>query len=538
MQNKGVWSQATNLNEAKCICVFTNLDSVCIAVMKGSSMAKNEIISPDAAGKRELGPLIAPVTLSEQLDVIVHYRLFVAVVALSIAALGALYAYSKPSTYEANLLIQVDDMRSMEPKSLLGYASPGTGFKKAMSEVELLRSRAMVGAAADRLAMDISATPVRFPVVGPLIARWNTRRHAGTLPAYGGYAWSAEQVRLGFFDVPESLLGTRFVLTKTGTMRYRIDERESGASAAGRVGELQRIRVGDQLVQLRVDELAGALGARFAVVRNPRVETIDDLSSSLSVTELGKETGMIKVSLRHTDPRLAKSFLNELSHVYMDFVQGQRGKETRASLEVLSKQLPILKQRVELAEARYEAFRRQERAADLAEDTRLQLARYSETRSRLSELRQKRAELGTRLGDEHPELRALDEQIAGVSRDSSSAISDMRRLPGVSTELERRARDLKAETEIYGSVLRRLEEMRVDAQDRSSNVRVVDEAVVPVRPAESRMTILVFAAALGVGIGTAGAFFRRIRSTARRNTIYDVEEPEDHLPNRYAHARG
>lgn len=502
-------------------------------------MARNEIVSSDAAKSRfDVGPVIAPVSLLEQVDVVIRYRLFIAMVALSITALGALYAYSRPSTYEANLLIQVTDMRSVEPKSLLGYASPGAAFKRAMSEVELLRSRAIVGAAVDRLSLDVSARPRYFPIVGAPFARWNARTNMLATSAYGGYAWGAERIRIGSLDMPEALLGTRFDVTKTGPGRFRIAHEETGSTMAGRVGDSLQMRVGQQVVALRIDELIGAAGARYVLSRSPRVAVVDELSSSLSVAELGKDTGMIRVSLQHTDPRVAEGFLNALSLAYMDYVRGERGRDMGRSLEVLSAQLPVLKKRVEIAEARYEAFRRRERAADLAEDTRLQLSRYSETNSRLSELRQKRAELAVRLGDEHPELRAVDQQIAGVSRDSSSLAGDMRRLPAVSTELDRLARDLKAETDIYASVLRRVEEMRVDAQDRSSNVRIIDEAVVPIEAADSRGIVLLFAAALGIAIGIAGAFVRKLRAAMRPERLYEAEEAEEHLPSHYAHARG
>ncbi len=500
-------------------------------------MGKNEIVSSEPAGNRyEVGPVITPISFSEQLSVVVHYRTFIVVVALTITALGALYAYAKPSTYEANLLIQVADMRSVEQKSLLGYASPGSGFKRAMSEVELLRSRAIVGAAVDKLDMDVTASARYFPLIGSAIARWNARREATVSRAWGGYAWNDETIRVGLLEVPEALLDTTFRITKTGPGRYRIEERKSRTISSGTIGQLHHMSVGQQVVSLRIDKLGGAPDTTYALARRPRVAAIDDITSGLQVSELGKDTGIIKVSLQHTDARRAQAFLNELGNTYMNFVREQKGKETNESLTILRAQLPMLKKRVELAEGRYETYRRNERAADLAEDTKLQLARYSGTKTRLSELRQKRAELGVRLGDAHPELVALDRQIAGLGQEAGAVAGDMQRVPRVATELERRARELKSETDIYGSVLRRVEEMSVDAQDRSTNVRIVDEAVIPVQPAESRLAVIAFAAALGIGIGTAGAFARKMRAGMRRQSLYDPEEMESERPVHYAHA--
>lgn len=502
-------------------------------------MGKNEIVSSEPPVSRyEVGPVITPISFSEQLGVVVQYRMFIAVVALTISALGILYAYAKPPTYEANLLIQVADMRSAEQKSLLGYASPGSGFKRAMSEVELLRSRAIVGAAVDKQGLDIVATPKYFPIVGAALAQWNSRRGGPEFHPYGGYAWHAESIRVGVLQVPPSLLDTAFRVTKTGPGRYRLEEKKSRTVSSGRVGQLHHLKVGQHAVSLRIDELTGSPGTQYGLARQARVAAIDNISSRLKINELGKDTGVIKVSVRDSDPRRAEAVLNELGHTYMKFVREQKGQETNESLAILRAQLPALKKRVEAAERRYETYRRNERAADLEEDTKLQLARYSGTKERLSALRQKRAELGVRLGDEHPELVALDRQIAGLNHESNAVAGDMYRVPRVATELERRARELKSETDIYGSVLRRVEEMSVDAQDQSSNVRIVDEAVIPVQPADSRVAVIAFATALGIAIGTVGAFARRLGAAAgmRREKRFSEEDMEIDRSSHYAHA--
>lgn len=80
----------------------------------------------------------------------------------------------------------------------------------------------------------------------------------------------------------------------------------------------------------------------------------------------------------------------------------------------------------------------------------------------------------------------------------------------MSKELERHARALQNETEIYNTVARRLEEMRVIAQDRSTNVKVVDEPIVPFTPKGSRAAILGFFVAIGVFLGIFAAFLKRM----------------------------
>lgn len=208
--------------------------------------------------------------------------------------------------------------------------------------------------------------------------------------------------------------------------------------------------------------------------------------------------------------------LNEIGNVYMEQVSRQKAGESTGSMDVLRARLPALRQRVVAAEERYESCRRQHGAADVVEDTRLALGRLSATREQLAQLQRRRAELGVRFGDQHPELLALDRQLDGARQEIAGLEAEAGRLPALATELERRARDLKAETDLYNSVLRRTEELDVDAGDRSSNVRIVDEAVVPMKPAGSRKVIVALSIVLGLFLGIGGAFVLTRRSTPIR----------------------
>ncbi len=501
-------------------------------------MGKHDIVSPEPAERHyEVGPHVPSVSFGERLEVIVHYRRFVAGVTLAVTALGALYAFAKPSTYEANLLIQVEDMRSVEPRSLLGQSTGGAGFRMATSELELLRSRAIVGTAVDKLRLDLSATPRYFPLVGRAIARWNAWREAPAWAALGAYAWGTEAIRAGVLEVPPSMEDRPFTITKSGHGEYRVENAQAGVATVGKTGQLHRIAASGGQILLRVDELVGPRGATYTLVKRNKTSVVEDIAAALKVDELGRDTGMIRVGLQDADPRRAKAILDQIGVAYMDFVRTQKGLAARESLAVLRAQLPAMEKRVADAEARYERYRRRERATDLDEDVKLQLARYSATQMRLTDLYQKKAELGASLGDAHPAVVALDRQIARVRGDGSQAEAGMRRLPAVATDIERLARDLKADTEMYGSVLRRIEELSMEVQDQSSNVRLVDEAVAPVRPIDSPLPTVLFAGVLGFALGTAGAVVRRFRAGKHRETLLDAEEQTDEHPLQYAHAR-
>ena len=112
------------------------------------------------------------------LDVVLDARWLIASVTALVIALGVAYALFSTPVYEANTLIQVEDNKSGaagvlgEAASLFEIKSPAT------AEMEILRSRLVVGQAVQNLKLFLDVTPKYIPIVG----RWLASR-ARTLPA-------------------------------------------------------------------------------------------------------------------------------------------------------------------------------------------------------------------------------------------------------------------------------------------------------------------------------------------------------------------
>src|SRR5512138_2653457 len=85
------------------------------------------------------------VSLREYLDVLVEGRWIVAVVAALGLAAGAAYALLAAPVYRSDVLVQVEDKKNAT--NLLGDLSAAFGeASPAETEIEILRSRALVGA--------------------------------------------------------------------------------------------------------------------------------------------------------------------------------------------------------------------------------------------------------------------------------------------------------------------------------------------------------------------------------------------------------
>lgn len=452
--------------------------------------------------------------LRDYIGVILEHRRLVAAVALAVTLLGLAYALIKPPLYQGNMLIHVVEDRNGEPR-MFGQAAPPTEVKSAVAEIEVLRSRQVIEPVVAQLGLDIEARPKYYPLIGAAIAKRNDGLSTPGLAGRGGWCWGSESIRVSAFTVPDALVDVRFLVTAEDGGRYRLTQEGGGIDIGGTVGLPLELQSTSGPVSLRVDALAAQPGAQFLLARHSRLAAIEAIQNALTVTELGKQSGMISVSLTGKDRRYVQRVLAQIGNEYLRLNQSQRSQDAARSLSVLEAQLPQLKRSMENAEATYSAYRNRTGTADFAEETRLRVQRHSAGQERLAELRQKKLELGVRLGDRHPLMAALNRQIAEISAENTALGRQIRQLPNVSQELERLARDVKATTDLYNAVLRNAGELRVVAQERSSSVRLVDAPALPGKPLGSRALIVMLAAAFGLVLGVGSAFARKSLDAVR-----------------------
>src|SRR6185295_10315947 len=111
------------------------------------------------------------VNLAEYWDIIVDSRWLVAAITALVLLVGGAYAFMARPVYEANMLIQVEDSAG-SAKSFLGEASSLFDVKTpAVAEIEIIRSRMIVGQAVQNTLLYIEAQPRYIPLVGAWLAR-------------------------------------------------------------------------------------------------------------------------------------------------------------------------------------------------------------------------------------------------------------------------------------------------------------------------------------------------------------------------------
>lgn len=242
--------------------------------------------------------------------------------------------------------------------------------------------------------------------------------------------------------------------------------------------------------------------------------TVEDLQRTLVVAEMGKDSGLISVSLRGADRVAIQAILGAIGKEYLRQHQQRRARAAQASQALLESQLPGLKRRMELAEETLNAFRDQHGTADLAEETRVQVRRLAASEQSLLEFAQKKSELLVRFAPAHPAVAGIDQQISLAVADKNARAARVRRLPLLEQELGRLAREVKLATDLYSNVLRTAQELRVISLDAAGGVRLADPPAIPNKPVNPRSTTIALSAAFGLLLGLMGAFANQL--TARK----------------------
>ncbi len=466
------------------------------------------------------------IDLTSYLDILVRYRWTFLGAAVVIVALGLLYAMVATPVYRSDVVVQVEESNSPlnNASKLSTSISPGLDIKPAASaEIELLRSRMVVGKAIAALRLDIEAQPRYFPLIGPAIAHYNQELSKPGLFGWGGYAWGREAIAVQQLDVPESMEDRKILLTATGAAGYSVSFNGGEVKADGKVGQLLSVATSAGPVHLLVSKLDARSGARFDLRRVPRSMAIASLQSRLVITERGRQSGVIGISLEGNNPELVSATLNEIANAYVEQNVLRKAAEAEKSLAFLEQQLPQLRQQVETSENRYNAMRNQRGTVDLPEESRLMLNQSVQLQTKLQELRQKRQELDARFTPNHPIISLIDGQIASVNAQINGLAGRIQKLPDVEQNVLRLMRDVKVSTEMLQSLLNDMQQLKLMKASKVGTSRLVDAAEVPISPIRpNREVIATLAVVLGLLAGLAGVILRH----AFNGGVADADEIE------------
>ncbi|PJI46798.1 MAG: tyrosine-protein kinase [Pseudomonas sp.] len=438
-----------------------------------------------------------------------HKKMIIAVTGL-FAVLGLFYAVVATPIYVSGAMIQIEQKKNGLNGTPEVINRPDS-VSIASTEIELLKSRAVLGKAVEILKLDIVAKPRHLPLIGDYLARRYKPEAGQTLAApwlgMGSYAWGGEQIKVFSLDVPEEYLGEPLTLVADGGEAYHLLNADDELILRG---ELKK-PVMEKGFSIEVDELVGRPGTEFTLVKNRLLTTTLNYQKLLKVAEAGKDSGIIYMTLEDPNPQQADRILDKISHLYVLQNVERSSAEASQRLQFLRSQLPVVRLELEHAEAAYNAYQTTAKSADISVETRGVLDQVVGIDNQLSELKLKRAEYDRLYTPTHPTYQALLKQVGSLEDRKAQLQKRIQTLPATQQELLRLSRDMQVTRQTYTTLLNKAQEQDIIRAGTIGNVRVIDTAQANVeQPAKPmRKVIVLLATLLGFCVALGILFLRQ-----------------------------
>ena len=463
------------------------------------------------------------ISLSEIFAILLQGKWIISAVTAVAGLLALIYCYLATPIYQADALLQIEKKSSV----LGGLQTIATGMEEESSstaEMELIRSRLVLGRAVEALKLDIIATPDYFPELGSAIARRFVPNAAEPFntPLIGTahYAWGGEKIRVDRLDLPAGLIGQPFTLEKKDNADFDVYRGEQKI-LSGRVGEAADSADGQ--VSLFISQLEARPGTRFTLVKLDPNQAIRQLSGRLAIVEKGRDTGILQMVITGPDKTENQRVLNEVARAYLRQNVARKSQEAESSLAFLEKQLPLVKAELTGAENNLNSYRLRNQSVDLTLETQTLLGQIVELETRISQLELQRKQLLMNYTAQHPVLKGLDEQKAFLEEQLAQLTKTSQSLPETQVDMMRLTRNVEVSTQVYTQMLNSLHELKVVKAGTVGTVRIIDYAVSSPGAIAPRKSLIMVLALLMGGILSSGFVFLRALMNPGVKTPEEVE---------------
>lgn len=191
------------------------------------------------------------IDLGRLLGLLLDNKWLIAGITTFFALAGVIYVLCATPIYQADALVQVEQKKGGVPGLSEVSEMLGSSDSEAATEIELIKSRMIIGQTVDELNLTVQIKPL-FPYGAGkgLAAR---------------LGWQAGSLRVGRFDVPDASAGQPFELELLENGAYRLSQNGEEV-LQGKAGEAAQSPDG---IRLLVSDLQGEAGQRFSLTRLP-----------------------------------------------------------------------------------------------------------------------------------------------------------------------------------------------------------------------------------------------------------------------------
>ncbi|HHT0375649.1 TPA: polysaccharide biosynthesis tyrosine autokinase [Raoultella planticola] len=444
----------------------------------------NKSVNKDA-DEIDLGRLVG--------ELIDHRKLIISVTAL-VTLFALVYALFATPVYQADALVQVEQKQGNAILNNLSQMLPDSQPQSA-PEIALLQSRMILGKTVGDLNLQARVKQDFFPIFGRGWAR-----------LMGEKEGHLEITRLYIANSSDEVPELKLIIKDDSHYTVLFDDNQ----LTGRVGELLE----DKGVSLKVDSIEALPGTEFTISYISKLKAITDLQDVFVVSDQGKDTGMLTLSLTGNDPELIEKIVDSISNNYLTQNISRQAAQDAKSLDFLNQQLPKVRTDLDIAEDKLNLYRRQNDSVDLSLEAKSVLEQIVNVDNQLNELTFRESEISQLYTKEHPTYKALMEKRKTLQEEKSKLNKRVSGMPETQQEILRLSRDVESGRAVYMQLLNRQQELNIAKSSAIGNVRIIDNAVTQPKPVKPKKVLvllggIILGGMISIGLVLLRVFLRR-----------------------------
>lgn len=442
----------------------------------------------------------------------------IAVMAVLGLLLGLLYSRYVNPTFKSDALIQIEE--NTQGVEALGESISelvGTEVSKAETEAELIRSRMILEPVVELLHLRIRLTD---PNIGHLdkLKSDGIATQVNT-PDEVSLNTESGAVKVSQFQVAPAYLNQAFTLTRSETgfvLSNGVDKFQ------GQIGQAHQFQGVEGLIAILVTDLP-ATAYPVQIRKQTLKTTTDAINSALSVEEKGQKTGILQLSMVGGNQEQVTTILNQIVQSYVAQNQSRGSEETTKTLAFMETQIPLLKEKLEAAEARFNDFRKKYGTIDVGKEAELLLNEKSRIDEQLNELNLKKADLTTYYTEQHPLVVQINQQLKVLNNRTREIGNTVAGLPEIQREFLKLSEDTAINREIYLTLLKNYEQLKIVKAGQIGYARIIDSPTSTFNAiAPNKLQIMMLAALVGTMLGVIMVLLKNLM----RNVVKDPEHLE------------
>lgn len=454
-------------------------------------------------------------------SLIAQWKLIALCVILSLVC-ALLYLRTTPDTYQVDALVQVEENKGASA-ALLGDLSEMIEQKSpAQAEIEILKSRLVLGTVIDRLNLNIR-------IHGTEDSFWSRLLNKHEYDSeYSGKSVLFKDNQKSFdvrsFEIPD-YYRDKSLLLSFAEGQYRLtDSATEQVVFSAPLNQTSQLQSEYGLWKVGIYS-QDSFDSTYLIQKQSLPAAVRSLLADYSVAEKGKLTGVLGLNYQGTDKQHITQVLNAILAAYSQQNIERRSAETAQTLKFLEDQLPELKQQLDVAEREFNRFRQQYNTVDVTKESELYLTQSVTLETQKAELEQKVAEASAKYTAEHPIMQQMNAQLTAINKKINELDGTLRRLPELQRQYLQLFREVEVKQQLYTGLLNSYQQLRIAKAGEIGNVRIVDTAVEPIEPIKpKKLQILILSIFLGGFLGTLLALLRNmLRSGVKDSTQIENE---------------